>query len=109
MRFLIDAQLPPLLSQWLVDQGHTAQHVADIGLAGAEDQVIWMRAVADGAALLTKDQDFVAIRQSAVSGPAVCWLRIGNVANPALLDWFALVLPGILPAIEQGETIIEVR
>lgn len=85
MRFLVDAQLPPALCDWLAGQGHTALHVVDLGLAGADDQPIWARAVADDAVLLTKDQDFVAIRKRATAGPAVCWLRIGIATNPALL------------------------
>ena len=32
MTFLIDAQLPPALASWLIQQGHTAQHVDDLGL-----------------------------------------------------------------------------
>ena len=109
MRFLVDAQLPPALAHWLVANGHEARHVADVGLAGAEDLAIWSRAVADDAVLLTKDEDFVGIRQTAGSGPAVCWLRIGNVTNPALLIWIAKVFPGVVAALGQAETIIEVR
>ena len=45
MDFLVDAQLPPGLARWLADQGHSAQHVNDLGLAGAEDSVIWNHAL----------------------------------------------------------------
>jgi predicted nuclease of predicted toxin-antitoxin system len=30
MRFLVDAQLPPALANWLAAQGHDAAHVADL-------------------------------------------------------------------------------
>jgi predicted nuclease of predicted toxin-antitoxin system len=109
VRFLVDAQLPPLLCRWLAEQGHQALHVADIGLADAEDDDIWRRAVSENAVLLTKDEDFVAIRQSASAGPPVCWLRIGNATNPALLAWFEPVFPGLMAALARGETLIEVR
>lgn len=109
MRFLIDAQLPPLLCDWLAMHGHRAEHVADLGMAGETDWAIWARATADGAVLLTKDADFVAIRQRVDVGPAVCWLRIGNAANPEFLTWIESVFPVVLAAIEAGETIIEVR
>ena len=109
MRFLIDAQLPPLLCQWLAGHGHQAMHVAELGLSGAEDDGIWRRAVSENAVLLTKDEDFVAIRQSASVGPAVCWLRIGNATNPALLAWFEPVFPDLMAALARGETLIEVR
>jgi predicted nuclease of predicted toxin-antitoxin system len=41
MRFLIDAQLPPVLARWIESQGHTAQHVADLQMADASDRAIW--------------------------------------------------------------------
>lgn len=109
MRFLIDAQLPPSLCRWLAEHGHEARHVAEFGLADGEDPDIWRQAVADDAVLLTKDEDFVAIHQHAGKGPAVCWLRIGNATNPALLAWFEPVFPGLIAALERGETLIEVR
>jgi predicted nuclease of predicted toxin-antitoxin system len=45
MQFLIDAQLPPALARWLSSAGHHAEHVADIGLAGARDGEIWAYAL----------------------------------------------------------------
>ena len=58
MNFLVDAQLPPGLARWLADQGHSAQHVNDVGLAGAEDSVIWNHALGVDAIIVTKDEDF---------------------------------------------------
>jgi predicted nuclease of predicted toxin-antitoxin system len=40
MRFLVDAQLPPALARWRAEQGHQAEHVADINLAAASDGTI---------------------------------------------------------------------
>lgn len=45
MRFLVDAQLPPALARWLTEQGHHAQHVADIGMMAATDNQIWQWAI----------------------------------------------------------------
>jgi predicted nuclease of predicted toxin-antitoxin system len=41
MRFLIDAQLPPALSRWLIGQRHEAEHVADRDMQAASDIAIW--------------------------------------------------------------------
>jgi predicted nuclease of predicted toxin-antitoxin system len=41
VRFLVDAQLPPALARWLVEQGHDASHVTDHGLGEASDRRIW--------------------------------------------------------------------
>ena len=45
MRFLVDAQLPPALARLLITLGHTAEHVADIGLRDADDSPIWAYAL----------------------------------------------------------------
>ncbi len=58
MRYLIDAQLPPALALLLVRHGHTAEHVAAIGLRHADDSLIWDHALAHQAILITKDEDF---------------------------------------------------
>jgi hypothetical protein len=57
VNFLVDAQLPPGLARWLADQGNSAQHVNDVGLAGAEDSVIWNHALGVDAIVVTKDED----------------------------------------------------
>jgi predicted nuclease of predicted toxin-antitoxin system len=55
--FLIDAQLPPALASWLIQQGLTAQHVDDLGLRTADDVAVWNHASASGAVVITKDED----------------------------------------------------
>jgi predicted nuclease of predicted toxin-antitoxin system len=62
LRFLVDAQLPPRLAHRLAALGHEAAHVADLDLATATDHAIWGEALGRGAALMTKDRDFVTLR-----------------------------------------------
>jgi predicted nuclease of predicted toxin-antitoxin system len=81
VNFLVDAQLPPRLARWLADQGHSAQHVNDIGLAGAEDSVIWNHALGINAIIVTKDEDFAERTARTAVGPVIVWLRIGNATN----------------------------
>lgn len=107
-RFLVDAQLPPALASRLTDAGYAAQHVTRLGLGEASDGEIWARAAADGATLITKDEDFAALAFRTRNGPAVVWIRLGNTTNAAL--WAALEprLPEILSALRDGERLIEV-
>jgi predicted nuclease of predicted toxin-antitoxin system len=46
MRFVVDAQLPPALAKYVASQGHQAEHVFDLDMAGAEDSAIWDYAIA---------------------------------------------------------------
>jgi len=109
MRFLVDAQLPPALARWLASQNHEAQHVVDIGMAGASDTAIWEKATSTKSVIITKDEDF-AQRRNLHNGPypAIVWLRVGNTRRGELLQWFSALMPQIIAALERGETLIEV-
>jgi predicted nuclease of predicted toxin-antitoxin system len=79
VNFLVDAQLPPGLARWLADQGHLSPHVNDVGLAGAEDFVIWNHALGVDAIIVTKDEDFAERTARTAIGPVIVWLRIGTL------------------------------
>lgn len=108
MRFLVDAQLPPLLARYLAESGHAAEHVADKGLSAASDRAIWNYASANDAVLITKDEDFITMRAFNANGPAVIWLRLGNTTRRELLARFSAVFPTVLEALRRGETIVEI-
>ena len=71
MRFLVDAQLPPALARWLAERGHAAVHVADQGMQAASDTTIWDYALREGAAIITKDEDFAQRKVLTAQGPTV--------------------------------------
>jgi len=108
LRFLVDAQLPPALATALVELGHEATHVVELGLESATDMQIWNRATRSKSVLLTKDQDFAAMRRRLSAGPSVIWLRIGNATNEALSRLLLPRLPEIVAAIGSGERLIEI-
>lgn len=107
--FLVDAQLPPILARAITGAGYPARHVADLGLLQAADISIWKFACEQGCALITKDENFVAIRQRARDGVTVVCLRLRNSSRQALLAWFMPRLPEIVALIETGEPLIELR
>ena len=109
MHFLIDAQLPPALARWIADCGYEAAHVADLGMATAEDPVIWDWALASGAVIITKDEDFARRRALVQSGPAVLWLRIGNCRRRELLHWFSTMFSQVLLLLQRGDLLVEMR
>ncbi len=109
MRFIVDAQLPPALARFLTAQGHTAEHVADIGLRDADDSSIWEYALKHEAAVVTKDEDFPHRLSQSRETPIIVWLRIGNTSRRALLQWFEPLIPQVVELIERGDKLIEVR
>jgi predicted nuclease of predicted toxin-antitoxin system len=109
VRFVVDAQLPPALARWLSHQGYLAEHVLDLTMATSSDRDIWTYAVACGAVIVTKDQDFASRRASEVSGPPIVWLRCGNTRRHELLNWFERHFSALLVALERGEALVEIR
>jgi predicted nuclease of predicted toxin-antitoxin system len=101
--------MPPALARWLIGQGHTASHVFDLGLGGADDRTIWDHASEAGAAIVTKDEDFVVRRVLADSGPSIVWVRFGNTTRPEVIARLARHLPGILEALGRGEALVEIN
>ena len=108
LRFLIDAQLPSDLARRLVELGHDARNVRDIGLKEADDLAIWRHARAKGFALVTKDEDFVTLSNLSADGPPVLWIRLGNTTNARLWEQLGPLLPDIMRRLEQGARLIEV-
>ena len=89
--------------------GHEAEHLFEIGMLNAPDREIWRYAERMGAAIITKDGDFAAMRMQAEGGPSIVWLRLGNIANEALLAAVERALPEIVAAVKGAERLVEVR
>ena len=85
MNFLVDAQLPPRLADWLRTQGHAAVAARDIGMQAATDNAIWRHAMQENAIIVTKDEDFAAMAGRRIAGPQILWVRTGNILTPHLL------------------------
>ena len=109
MKFLIDAQLPPALAQWLREAGYDAQAVREVGLRDADDGAIWRHAQAQGLVIVTKDEDFAQRAQTGADRPVIVWLRIGNTSNAALRAWLIPQLPELVRLIGQAHQVVEVR
>ncbi len=96
MRFVVDAQLPRALCQWLREAGHEAVHVFDVLGPNATDNEIVRLASDNGMVIVTKDEDFAG---DLSAGPAVLWLRCGNVRNPQLAEW-------LMPRVAAGQAVL---
>lgn len=84
MRFLVDAQLPPGLCDWLEERGHGAVHVSTLAKMPLRDRQVADHAEREGAVLISKDADFVQLRLP--DRFVFLWLRCGNVSNRQLSE-----------------------
>lgn len=107
MRFVVDAQLPPGLAQFLIEEGHVAEHVFALALTQAADREIWDYAVSVGAVIVTKDEDFAARRAVTQVGPQILWLRIGNTTTPQVVSRVRSRLPELVDLLARGEKVVE--
>jgi predicted nuclease of predicted toxin-antitoxin system len=85
MKFLVDAQLPPGLCDWLKERGHAAIHVRELGDEVLTDIRIASILEEEQAILVSKDEDFVTLRLP--DRFAFLWLRCGNISNRGLAEW----------------------
>ena len=61
MRFPIDARLPIALARFVRQRGGTATHVADAGMAAADNSPVWDRTIREAEVVVTKDEDFASV------------------------------------------------
>lgn len=84
MKFPVDNALSPVVATRLVECGHDAIHVRDIGLSAAEDEVILETAAREDRVVLSADTDFamlLALRGE--SKPSIILFRRGVDRHPA--------------------------
>lgn len=78
MKLLFDQNLSPKLVGRPADLFPGSAHVQDVGLAEADDGVVWEYARANGFAVVSKDEDYNTLAVLRGSPPKVVWLLLGN-------------------------------
>lgn len=104
MKFLIDAQLPARLAEFLNQAGHDAVHT--LGLPNGNrstDRQVAERADADGRVVVTKDRDFREGHLLARTPRQLLVIATGNITNNELLSLFELHLEAIVSGFEEAD------
>lgn len=85
MRFFVDAQLPPSLKLWLIENGHDCVHALDLPRKDSTpDHEIVKFVVADNCILISKDADFLKLRLLTNQDYKLLLVTMGNVKNSEL-------------------------
>lgn len=100
MKFLVDAQLPRRLSEWLTAHGHDAVHTLDLpdGNRTSDADINTITHV-ESRILITKDEDFVNSFLTSQDPYKLLHVATGNISNQQLLDLFAKNMPQLERAI----------
>jgi predicted nuclease of predicted toxin-antitoxin system len=76
MRLLLDENLSPAVSGFLVEAGHDVVHVRDRGLTSVRDDVVLAVAATEERVLISADTDFgTLLARSGASSPSVVLIR----------------------------------
>lgn len=82
MKLLLDQGMPRGCVAWLQQSGHDVSHVADIGMAEADDREILDRGRQESQIIITHDADFHALLAlSGATMPSVVRLRIEGLKS----------------------------
>lgn len=82
MKFWVDAQLPPMLAQWLTKEyGVEGVSLRDLAMRDATDIEIFQAAHRAQVVVISKDSDFVELVSRHGSPPQLLWVTCGNVTN----------------------------
>lgn len=86
MKLLFDQNLSWRLGRALADLYPDSIHVRDVGLAAADDAVVWSYAMAHDLTIVSKDADFH--QRSFLHGapPRVIWIRRGNCSTDEIIQ-----------------------
>ena len=104
----VDNQLPAALARWLREKGCQAEHVLALQMGQSSDVTIWERAAREGAAIVSKDEDFAQMTLVRPERVPVVWLRVGNCRTVQLLAVMERAWPMIEAQLAAGARLIEV-
>ena len=89
MKFIIDAQLPLRLSEWLCDSGHDSIHTLELPEKNRSgDHFIAALADENDRVVVSKDSDFTALKLISGSPKKLLLIKTGNLTNTPLLQLF---------------------
>ena len=109
MKFWIDAQLPPLLAEWLSAQFNVeAFSLRTLGLRDASDAAIFQAAQQQGIVIISKDSDFIELISRYGSPPQLIWVTCGNVTNRQLQIVFNKTFAESLKLLDAGQVMVEI-
>jgi len=109
MKFLIDAQLPRTLGDFLNQKGHDARHVLELPAGERTPDVeIWKVASQHDEIIVSKDSDFFYRSQVLGPPPQVIHLVFGNCTNKRLMELLELHWHSIEVALQVPARLIVV-
>jgi predicted nuclease of predicted toxin-antitoxin system len=106
MKFLVDAQLPKLLSDYIASKGHNCVHTLSLPNKNhSTDKELLTMVVEENRILITKDLDFLNSFLIKKTPPKLILVRTGNIRNNELLAIFRKHLDRLINTINENDLI----
>ncbi len=97
MNFLVDAQLPQTLADFLTSKGHPSVHTMELtNKNNTSDTTIVDIAESQGRVIITKDDDFLQMHVIKNKPTKLLIVKTGNISNKELLFLFDQYLDQIV-------------
>ena len=107
MRFLLDENLSPAHAATLRRMGHDAVSVAELGLSGSDDPVVWDAASRQQRILVTLDADFANVLRFPPAGtPGVIRIRLHPPTELAIDDALRRAIPRLEGIDLEGKLVV---
>lgn len=108
MRLLVDQNIARRVAALLRDAGHDAVHVAERGLAAAENGEILELARSEERVIVSEDTDFGALlAESGADAPSFVLIRGAEPATPDQQATMLIAnLPGVAGDVEAGAIVV---
>lgn len=106
MKFIVDAQLPKSLAEYLNFKGFNAIHTSDFPNKNfTDDTEIIILAVKENRVVITKDSDFLDSYLLKSEPKKLVLIRTGNIHNKILLGIFSKKLEMIIDLLSESNLV----
>jgi predicted nuclease of predicted toxin-antitoxin system len=106
LKFLVDAQLPKRLAEFIVANGFDAWHTLDLPDKNAtSDNFIKEKTFTDNLVLISKDDDFLHSHIVQKRPPKLILIKTGNISNADLMEIFTKGLNVLISMISKHSLI----
>jgi predicted nuclease of predicted toxin-antitoxin system len=108
MKFLIDANLSPVVASLLLNAGHDVVHVRDVNLQAASDSVVLATAASQDRVLVSADTDFTTIlARERLRRPSLLLIRRSSGRrSQALAEILTDVISEVAGELERGSVVV---
>jgi predicted nuclease of predicted toxin-antitoxin system len=109
MKYIVDAQLPKKLSNWLNENGYESIHTLDLPEKNdtQDSEIIRISTEIDDSVVISKDRDFPDYRFIKKLPTLLLWVTTGNIINKELLKIFEEAFKQIDNHFQNGKLFIE--